>query len=76
MAISVGFGRALKHFMIAAGDGSELSLKQIKQLFMKGHATKKDYAKALRYHQAYLDEVRSDQRDAAAASDENNRYIE
>ena len=68
--------RALKHFMIAAGDGSELSLKQIKQLFMKGHATKKDYAKALRYHQAYLDEVRSDQRDAAAASDENNRYIE
>ena len=69
-------GRALKHFMIAAGDGSELSLKQIKQLFMKGHATKDDYAKALQACQVYLGEIRSVQRDTAAAFDENNSYFE
>ena len=69
-------GRALKHYMIAVRDGSDSSLKRIKRFYMNGIATKDDYAKALRSHQAYLDEVRSDQRDAAAASDENNRYIE
>ena len=76
MAISVGFGRALKHFMIAAWDGSELSLKQIKQLFMKGHATKDDYAKALQACQVYLGEIKSVQRDTAYAFDEKNSYYE
>ena len=58
--------RALKHFMIAVEGGYADCLKIIKQFFMNGHATKDDYEKALRAYQAYLDEIRSDQRDAAA----------
>ena len=59
--------RALKHYMIAAGGGFEKSLKQIQTLYTNGHATKDDYAKALRAYQAYLVEIKSAQRDAAAA---------
>jgi len=66
--------RALKHLMIAVGGGSNESLKTIKQFYMKGLATKDDYAKALRAYQAYLDEIRSDQRDEAAAFSEVEYY--
>ena len=65
--------RALKHFMIAAGSGYNDSVKGIQQLYLDGNATKEDYAKALRAYQQYLDEIRSDQRDKAAAFDD--RYI-
>jgi len=61
--------RALKHFMISASDGLSGSLEAIKQLFIDGHATKEDYTKALQLYQAYLDEIKSDQRDDAAAHD-------
>ena len=43
-------------------------------MYKNGHATKDDYAKALRAHQAYLDEIRSDQRDEAAALDKYFKY--
>ena len=66
--------RALKHFMISSRSGDDDSLKRIKQLFMDGHATKDDYAKALRFHQAYLDEIKSDQRDKAAAFSDEYKY--
>jgi len=66
--------RALKHFMIAAGDGDHNSLKAIQGYYMNGHATKEDYAKALRSYQAYLDEIRSDQRDEAAAARDEYKY--
>ena len=59
--------RALKHFMIAAGGGYNESLNMIQQIYKDGHATKDDYAKALRAYQKYLDEIRSSQRDKAAA---------
>ena len=36
---------------------------------MSGHATKKDYEAALHGRQAYLDSIKSDQRDKAAAFD-------
>ena len=39
-----------------------------------GHATKDDYAKALRAYQAYLAEIKSDQRDKAAAASADYRY--
>ena len=42
--------RALKHFMISVEFGHHDSLEIIKQMFMKGHATKDDYAKALRVY--------------------------
>ena len=60
--------RALKHYMIAAGGGDDNSLKQIQQLYKNGHATKDDYAKALRAYQTYLAEIKSTQRDKAAAA--------
>jgi len=67
--------RALKHWMISAGLGHGHSLKNIQNLFRIGQATKNDYAHALRSHQAYLDKIKSHQRDeAAAASDEYEYY--
>ena len=66
--------RALKHFMIAAKEGDSKSVEYIKLLFSKGHATKDDYTKALRSYQAYLDEVKSDQRDKAAAFRDEYKY--
>ena len=64
---------ALKHYMIAAG--YDESLKEIREFYMNGHATKDDYAKALRAHQKYVDGIKSDQRDKAAAFNrEKYRY--
>ena len=39
-----------KHFMIAAAQGNDLALENVKQGYMKGHVTKDDFAKALRAH--------------------------
>ena len=66
--------RALKHLMITAGSGNTDSLKAIQALFMDGLATKDDYAKALRVYQAYLNEIKSPQRDQAAAFDDQYKY--
>ena len=66
--------RALKHHMIAAGGGYNDSLENIKQMFMNGDATKDDYAKALCVYQTTLLEIKSAQRDEAAAADENYKY--
>ena len=70
------YERALKHFMIAVGSGYNVSLKPVKQLCMRGRAKKDDYAKALQAYQAYLSEVKSDDRDKAAAFDEVFKYYE
>ena len=66
--------RALKHHMIAVGFGYNDCLEYIKQMFMNGEAIKDDYAKALQAYQAYLSEIRSPQRDEAAAFDEDYKY--
>ena len=66
--------RARKHWMIAVRDGK--SLNSVKRSFMDGHTTKEDYSKALRAYQEYLNEVKSDQRDKAAALDNRYKYIE
>jgi hypothetical protein len=66
--------RALRHWMIAVKDGYSRTLKCIKALYSNGDATKDDYNKALRSYQAYLDEIKSDQRDEAAASNTNGRH--
>ena len=66
--------RALNHFMIAAGCGYYNSLEHIKQMFMNGDVTKDDYAKALRAYQANLVEIKSAQRDEAAAFDDEYKY--
>ena len=57
--------RAVKHWMISAGNGCEESLNVIRLSFMRGHATKAQYETALRDYQAYINEVESYQRDVA-----------
>jgi hypothetical protein len=59
--------------MIVAGDGYNDSVK-IRQLYMDWHATKEDYTKALQAYQRYLDEIRSEQRDKAAAFSDGYKY--
>ena len=59
--------KALNHYMIAVETGYGDALKGVKDFYAAGYATKDEYAKALRARQAYLDEIRSDQRDEAAA---------
>ena len=67
--------RAMKHFMVAVRGGDSDSLEATQALFKDGQATKDDYTKALRLYQAYLDEIKSDQRDeAAAAFSDNDKY--
>ena len=66
--------RVIKHFMIAAGSGYTVSLETIKKMFMNGDAMKDDYAKALQAYQAHLNEIKSPQRDKAAAFHERYRY--
>ena len=62
--------------MIGAGSGCKDSLKEIQDLYSKGLATKDEYAQALLVYQEYLDEIRSPQRDEAAAAREDYQYIE
>ena len=65
--------RAMKHWMISVGAGCDMSLKAIRGCFMHGAATKDDFEKALRAHKEAADEMKSDQREAAAAFRANQR---
>ncbi|EJK77623.1 hypothetical protein THAOC_00532, partial [Thalassiosira oceanica] len=56
---------AVRNWMISAKMGYEVSLTSIKNMFMKGHATKAQDAEALRGYQAALEETRSPQREEA-----------
>lgn len=66
--------RALKHFKIAVRSGHDDSLEKIQQLYSVGAATKEEYTKALQSYQEYLGEIKSPQRDKAAATYEECRY--
>ena len=66
-ADSGNMNRALKHWMIAVKDGDLGSLEKVKRMCNVGFATKDDYAKALQSYQAYVDEIKTVQRDEAAA---------
>ena len=68
--------RAIKHYMIAVRGGHHHSLKKIQQLYSNGHTTKDEYSQALQLYQKYLGEIRSTQRDEAAAAFEDYKYIE
>ena len=67
--------RAMKHWLVAAGSGYNDSVKNMQQHYIDGDATKEDYSKALRAYQAYLDEIKSDQRDKAAAFSDQYKYV-
>jgi len=68
--------RALKHWMIGVKNGDSYSLKNIIRMYRNGDATRDDYTKALQYYRVYLDEIKSDQRDEAAAFSINYKYYE
>ena len=51
-----------------------MSLEGIRTLFMGGYITKDDYATALRKFQEYLDDIKSKQRDEAAAFNADWKY--
>ena len=49
-------------------------LVSIEDLYLEGEATEEEYTQALLSYQAYLDEIKSDQRNTAAAYDEAYKY--
>jgi hypothetical protein len=59
--------RAHKHWMISANDGFDLSMKAVQDGYKSGFVTKDDYAKTIRAHGNSIDEMKSDNRDRAAA---------
>ena len=59
------FERAKKHWIIAANLGYHDSLSNLKKLYADGHASKEDYAGALRAYQAALEATKSADREKA-----------
>jgi len=54
--------RAMKHFMIAASAGDELSLTAVGKGFRYGCVTKDEYTSTLRAYQSSCDDMKSEQR--------------
>ena len=67
------FERAKKHFIIAANLGYEKSLKGIKELYAIGHASKEEYADALRAYQTAVEATKSSDREEAEEAIKNGR---
>lgn len=61
------FDWAIKHWLIAAKCWDIRAVNKIKRSMVQAHATKEQYAHALIQFQEYLNEVKSEQRDDAAA---------
>jgi tetratricopeptide (TPR) repeat protein len=59
--------RAAKHYIIAANLGDDISLKAIKDHFVKGVVSKEEYAAALRGYQAAVNETKSAEREKGEA---------
>ena len=67
-AVEYGEGNyelAVQHYMISAKMGYEESLNSIKRRFIKGRATKAQYAEALRGYRDAVEETKSPQREEA-----------
>jgi hypothetical protein len=67
--------QAIKHWLIGASGGEIQAIDGIKRAIPVGIATRDDYAQALRGYQLYLNEIRSDERDRAAAYSEKYKYL-
>ena len=59
------FERAVKHLIITANLGHNVSVQALKECYKEGKVSKEDFAGALRAHQAALDASKSPQREAA-----------
>jgi hypothetical protein len=60
--------RAYKHWMMSANDGYDLSMKAVQEGHKRGFVTKDDYAKTIRAYGNSIAEMKSDDRDRAAAA--------
>jgi tetratricopeptide (TPR) repeat protein len=69
------FDRARKHFIIAANHGLENPLKAVRKLYANGHASKEDYAGALRGYQAAVDATKSLEREKVEEAIKNGDVI-
>ncbi len=65
------FERARIHWIISANLGYHDSLDLIKMLYEGGHASKEDYAGALRAYQAAVEETKSSRREKAEEATKN-----
>ena len=61
------FERAKKHFTIAANLGCHDSLKRVMKLCVDGHASKEEYAAALRAYQTAVEAMKSAEREEACS---------
>jgi TPR repeat protein len=59
--------RAYKHWMISANGGHDLSMKAVQEGYKRGFVTKDNHAKTTRAYGNSIDEMKSDDRDKAAA---------
>jgi TPR repeat protein len=59
------FDRSVKHYIIAANLGFELSMKELWKHYSAGNITKEDLESTLRAHKAAIDAMKSRQREAA-----------
>jgi len=59
------YGRAVKHWIIAAKLGDDDSIERLKEMYKCGYVIKEDFASALRGHQAAVDATKSPQREEA-----------
>jgi len=57
--------RAVRHFLISAKMGNEISVEVIKKYFKAGFATKEQYAEALKGYKDAVEEMKSRDRDEA-----------
>jgi TPR repeat protein len=57
--------RAVKHFIIAANLGDDVSMKALWECYAKGYISKDDLNVTLRTHQAAINATKSPQREAA-----------
>ena len=57
--------QSMKHFILAAKNGLNDSMDQVKEGFLSGIVTKDEYANTLRAHQKARDEMKSEMRDKA-----------
>jgi len=71
--VAGNYDRALKHLILAAKAGFEESLHAVKKGFMEGLFTKDEYESTLRAHHKRQKEMKSDERDKAAASERRIR---
>eukprot|EP00984_Skeletonema_dohrnii_P018353 scaffold8554_cov91-Skeletonema_dohrnii-CCMP3373.AAC.1 len=65
--------RAVKHWIIAATQGHDESIKALMDEFRSGMVSKENLAATLRAHQAALDATKSPQREAAEEYDRNRK---